>query len=515
VKWLSRLVTVTLAALVVGGVALVIVLIVRSPSKFHFRTSAAFRDASRLPVGSRVMIAGVQIGEIDGLTVDGRLARVSMRLRDDIELYDDAWAEKKAESLFGDGYIEVHPGTPDGHRRLASGEPIPRVHEGASTDRTLRSLDQAMPRAQEALAQADGFVKGLRRTIDGPFEAELERIDRAIQDPELVAPLERASDALGRFEDSTNEAADAIARVRPKVAPALDKFDRQVTDATADMREAQASLRESLGNARAGMDDVDPYLDDAVEVVARLDGSEPPEDRGTLAELINDPGLGRELDDLAEGGAAATGTLDKLRTFVGLRYEFNVLARQSQVALGLEIAGNHDSFYLLEIQKNNGGLFPAVELSDSPGSDTFARTARIDEGLLISAQWGHRFDNVSLRFGLREGDFAVGADGTLMGGFLQLKSDLFLHSYRRVPRLKLALAMRVFQSAYVMGGVDDALRTGSDVPVQPWPDEQDVPQSLDHVHEGRDYFVGGYLRFSDRDLDTLLLLYGAAIFATL
>jgi hypothetical protein len=263
------------------------------------------------------------------------------------------------------------------------------------------------------------------------------------------------------------------------------------------------------------MDDVDPYLDDAVELVARLDGEQAPEDRGTLETIINDPQLGRQIDDAAEAGADATHSLTKLRTYVGLRYEFNVLARQSQVALGVEVAGNHDSFYLLEVQKNNGGLFADVDLTDSPGTDAFARTARIDEGLLISAQWGHRFDNVAVRFGVRESDFAVGADGSVLGGFLQIKSDLFLPSFRRIPRLKLALAMRVFQSAYVMAGVDDALLAGKDLPIQPWPAGQDVPQSLDSVHYGRDYFVGGYLRFSDRDLDTLLLLYGAVIFATL
>jgi phospholipid/cholesterol/gamma-HCH transport system substrate-binding protein len=513
-RWLSRLVTIALALLLVGGIALAIVMVVRKPTHFHFRTSAAFRDASRLPVGSRVMIAGVQIGEIDGLAVDGRMARVSMRLDDDIALYDDAWAEKKAESLFGDGYIEVHPGTPEGHRQLASGEPIPRVHEGASTDRTLRSVDQAMPRAQEALAQAAHFADEARRTVDGPLADQLARIDRAVQDPELVAPIERANEALGRFEQTTIEAADAVARARPQVAPALDKFDRQVRDATGDMRDGEQTLRDSLGEARARIDEVDPYLEDAAEVMARLDG-EPPEDRGALGTLINDPALGDQLADGTESVADAAQGLDKLRSYVGLRYEYDVLGRQSRVTFGVELEARHDSFFLLEIQQNDGDLYPDVQLADQPGSDTFIRTARIDERLLIGAQWGHHFDRVSMRIGVRESEFAIGADTDLLGGHLQIRSDLFLPSFRRAPRLKLALALKVLQSAYVMAGVDDVLRDGIVLPVAPWPADQDVPQALDHVHDGRDYFVGGYLRFSDRDFDTLLLLYGAVIFSTL
>src|SRR5438105_10334677 len=80
------------------------------PGEFH--TWAVFRDASGLPVRSRVLIAGVQVGEITKLTIEGDLARVDMRMSDDVVLWDDAYAMKSGSLAFGDSHVEVFPGGP-------------------------------------------------------------------------------------------------------------------------------------------------------------------------------------------------------------------------------------------------------------------------------------------------------------------------------------------------------------------------------------------------------------------
>src|SRR5438128_561357 len=91
-----------------------------------FETWALFRDGSRLASGSPVVIAGVRVGDVSRLTVENGFARVDMRLRDDTNVPIDSWVTKKAESAFGDSYIEIIPGggeegTPTA-RKLRSGE---------------------------------------------------------------------------------------------------------------------------------------------------------------------------------------------------------------------------------------------------------------------------------------------------------------------------------------------------------------------------------------------------------
>src|SRR6185503_19625492 len=127
------------AVIAVTVVLLALLIRAKTPStRFggHFLTYAMFRDGSRLAVGSAVVIAGVQVGRITKLTVEGPLARVDMRLRDDLDLPVDSFATRRADSLFGDSYVEIIPaGGIDGGqglRRMKSGDPIAHVVEGSS-----------------------------------------------------------------------------------------------------------------------------------------------------------------------------------------------------------------------------------------------------------------------------------------------------------------------------------------------------------------------------------------------
>src|SRR5437660_1244882 len=135
-----------------------------------YRLWALFRDASRLAEGSPVVIAGVRVGEVEKLTVVGDLARVDLRLRhqkrpkfpDGLEIPADSWITKKAESAFGDSYLEIIPGGPGEEgaptaRRLSSGERIIHVQEGGSTDTVLRAIAHAMPKIDQGLDAVHDF----------------------------------------------------------------------------------------------------------------------------------------------------------------------------------------------------------------------------------------------------------------------------------------------------------------------------------------------------------------------
>src|SRR5215470_597693 len=98
-RWLSRLVSV--------GVVLVVltiaVLVIRSRVPDlrvggGFFTYAKFRDGSRLQVGSPIMIAGVRVGDVTKISIEGRFARIDMRLLDDVRLPLDSFITRRADS---------------------------------------------------------------------------------------------------------------------------------------------------------------------------------------------------------------------------------------------------------------------------------------------------------------------------------------------------------------------------------------------------------------------------------
>src|SRR5262249_17743972 len=151
--------------------------------------------------------------------------------------------------------------------------------------------------------------------------------------------------------------------------------------------------------------------------------------------------------------------LARLKTWVGLRTEYNVFAADARFYLTAEIYGRSDNFYLVELEKGPLGDVPDVELSDGMRDGTFQRNVAIHERLRFTAQWGKRVGWLQFRLGLKENTVGVGADAVLMGGRLRFETDAFDLSGNRVPRIKVAAALRVFESVYILGGVDDALQS--------------------------------------------------------
>ncbi len=516
-RWVSRVVTIVLlAGLVAGAVLVVRERVARRSAGQRFVTWGQFRDASRLPVGSRVMIAGVHVGEISALAVDGRLARVTMRLQDDVELWDDAWAEKKTASAFGDGYVEVHPGgAGPGRRRLVSGEPLGHVFEGVSIDRTLRELDQALPRGQNAVRNLQEVLVGARQVVGGKMAVQLAEIDESIRAGAIADPLHRANDAMGRLEAFTDEASDATTGFAATLDGTLTKMENGTATAAAKLREGTAAVQDGMATARARIDEVDPYITSGVDTLNELAGNVPPEDQGTLATLINDPALGDTIADTAESVRATLHDVTTLKTTLGLRTELNLVSRGTRFYVSAEITGHNDAFYLIEAMKSYQGEVPNVMISSQPGTPEFLRTATINEGLRLTLQWGKRKDWADIRFGLKESTFGFGADGFFLGDRLRLSADVYAPSFTDLPRMKLAAALQVFRKIYILGGIDDALHAPTSVPIAPWPSDQDVPTQFEELRFGRDAFLGFELRFTDEDINSLVAIYGAALIGSL
>jgi phospholipid/cholesterol/gamma-HCH transport system substrate-binding protein len=77
-----------------------------------YSLSAPFTSVSGLRPGSPVMMLGIEIGKVQQLTMDqkNQMARVEIRVKNGIQVYDDAIAAIKTEGLIGDKYLSISPG---------------------------------------------------------------------------------------------------------------------------------------------------------------------------------------------------------------------------------------------------------------------------------------------------------------------------------------------------------------------------------------------------------------------
>lgn len=507
-RWISRLTTFAVFAIAVAGMALLIrsrAPTAQASGKFH--TYAKFRDGARLAVGSPVVIAGVQVGVISKLTVEDGLARIDMRLRDGLDLPVDSYATRRADSLFGDSYIEIIPSGEDAAaRRLRDGEPIPHVVEGDSTDALLRGMAAAMPKVDNALDRVhDGALDG-RTWVAGPFATRLRAAAAWLAEGHIERPLDSADRAMIALDEFTDSAQDAVATGGPELLRKLDSFDRTITTTRTRMREARSGFVSVMQDTRHGIDRVDEPLADAADLMTAIDRGKGDDWKGTLGRLVNEHELGDTITDATESVRDAAASLNRFKSWLGARIEADVFSRDVRFYATAELRARHDKFYLIEFERGPLGGLPHDELSDVANSPSYVRRQTIPDRLRFTAQFGKQFGPLALRGGIKDSTFGFGADVLMLDGRLKLSADT-LGAFTSTPRIKLTGALAVFRTLYVIAGVDDAFNKPGYLPVVTG--SATSPTVFDHVRYGRDYFVGGTLQFSDEDIAILLRLYGA------
>src|SRR5204863_3936242 len=132
--------------------------------------------------------------------------------------------------------------------------------------------------------------------------------------------------------------------------------------------------------------------------------------------------------------------------------------------------------------------------------NNWIRKTVIEDKVRFTFQFAKRFGWLTLRYGLKESTGGIGADSdfTFGGRALRLSADVFDATFDQLPRVKLTAALEMFRHLYVLGGVDELLNTPDQLSIVAG--NSDVPIQFETFKFGRDYFLGGMLRFNDEDL---------------
>lgn len=93
-----------------------------------YTVTASFASVSGLRAGAEVEIAGVRVGRVKAIRLDGKTGRavVELLLNRDVTLTDDVIASVKTSGLIGDKYVSLEPG--------GSGEPLENGGEITDTE---------------------------------------------------------------------------------------------------------------------------------------------------------------------------------------------------------------------------------------------------------------------------------------------------------------------------------------------------------------------------------------------
>ncbi len=494
---------------------------------------AVFRDASGLPKGSKVVVAGLPVGQVIKLDVDGRYAHVEFRLSDEIVVYSSAVVIKKATSLLGDNYLEIDPGEPVKQGPTGTKETftqlgpkcatyfdpppksdpchqIPNVVEGTTPDQLIHRIEQTLPNVDRVLESVRTLSEDVRHIVNGPMLSVANRVDGLVQREAGTVQdiIERADRSMKKIDAITDELKKIADTADPRVQSLLKNLD----DASADAKDLVATAKKELTDTgdklRAKLDKLDGVIDDTKSITGKID-----QDKGTLGRLVNDPTIADNVEQITDDAKGFLGTLFGLKAYVGLRSEYNVFAGLARNYVTVELHTRPDKFYLIELEKGPRGDYPDVTLTFDPTIDPnhWIRRSVISDSLRFTFQFAKRFDWLTLRYGIKESTGGIGADAdfALFHRDLKFSVDAFDATFDALPRVKLAIAYEVFRNLYVLGGVDDMLDKPEYLDIVQG--TSDVPIQFDKFRYGRDYFFGAMLRFTDEDLSALLAVGGSAI----
>jgi phospholipid/cholesterol/gamma-HCH transport system substrate-binding protein len=167
---------------------------------------AEFADASGLKPGGRVEIAGVRVGRVSAVRIDGTKIVADLDIKGGHRLGSDSTASINVLNLLGEKFVDV---VPRGNDRLPPGSTIPlsRTTAGYDIVATLSQLSDTTQeldtdKVAEALTTVGSTLETASPEIRGSFEG-VARLSATIaeNDQELESLLEHAASVTELVDD--------------------------------------------------------------------------------------------------------------------------------------------------------------------------------------------------------------------------------------------------------------------------------------------------------------------------
>lgn len=438
------------------------------------------KDASGIAKLSQVRIAGIPVGRVKSVRLDGEVARIDIAMNKDVPLYDDAAAAKVASSLLGEFQLKVTPGT-EGRRKLVDGDEIKVVTEAQTTDDLMRQMSDIakdVKQVTSALKDSIGTQQGKE-----DIQATLSNLAKVTEALNQTVRENRTAihEIVVNTQQITQRSAPEIAAILENVRETTREVRELVTKDGGDRPGEAGEIRKIVERVDRASQNLESALKNVDDVTGRLERGE-----GTLGRLTKDEKLINEVEGAVENVGEFLGGISRLQTIVSLRTDYQFLASTVKSYVEIRLQPREDKYYLFEVVNDPKGLtrFEQIDVdTTNPNDPPHYREVRTvtQNTLRFSLQFAQSFGPVTGRFGIKESTGGLGLDVSLFEDRFELRQDLYGFGEVVLPRWRISLGYEFINRLWLLGGVEDIL-SGS----------------------RRDYFVGGMLRFNDEDLKTIL-----------
>jgi phospholipid/cholesterol/gamma-HCH transport system substrate-binding protein len=446
-----------------------------------YTVHAYMSDASGLATYSRVMVAGIPVGNVSGIRLEHGKARVDVKMRPEIPLHIDASLAKRSSSLLGEFVIVIGPGS-DNLPELHDGDEIKTVIEPATTDQILKDL-----------AEIADQVKAVSKSLAGSIGTD--KGEKDIQN--TLANLAEVTDQLNKAVKENRESIRRIVlnveSISGKSAPEIEKILDNVHVITSEVRTLVASnegggqkgplgsVRNTVENLNKASVDLQGALAHVNSITGRIDRGE-----GTIGKLTKDETTINEINNVVEGVGDLVGGIARTQVIIALRNDYLFQANSIKSFVELRLQPREDKYYAIELINDPRGKtsFEQIDVdTTNPNDPPHYREIRTttSNAFRFSFQFARRIGPLTGRFGIKESTGGVGLDLHLLQDRFEVKQDLFGFGEQLQPRWRVALSYEFIRRLWLISGVDDIVN-----------------------RDRRDYFLGLQLRFIDEDLKSIL-----------
>jgi phospholipid/cholesterol/gamma-HCH transport system substrate-binding protein len=464
---------------IVLGVGGSVYIISTSDGMSDFNTveyEAIIADATGLTTRSKIYLAGVAVGRVKDITLTGNEAVLRLAMLKDVQLREDAVISRKSSSILGTSILTLDPGieltpilNPGGrvHAAKEQGDLDSVLATASSLGGQISLLLRDFQENQLALLSISlETINSIAQKINFQSDAEIERISRILESVALITErMERimaqgenpgigpAADIYGTLEN-IRTITDEIGQGRGNFGQAVfdDQLYLTLLSTMQLLEESADKLREVLGTVNTVAESAGTVIDNANIVVEKAIG------------------LGIQVD--------ASG-------------KFFIQTNHVQAGASVRLVPQSDDrWYRIGVSSAPEGYTTrtVIQTVDSSGKNTEEITETKYSVFAIDAELARRFGIITIRGGLIENTGGIGFDLHPFD-WADISTEIFNFQTGTMPNLRGTLTFYPFFDpdsdkpwnwVYLRGGINDSL------------------------NDNRGFFLGGGMRFADREVKGLV-----------
>ncbi|MFE3997261.1 MCE family protein [Nocardioides sp. YIM B13467] len=225
---------------------------------------ANFSEAGGLKTGDEVRVAGVRVGKVDSIELDGNQVKVGFKIREKVNFGENSGAGVRVKTLLGDMFLELQPAG-EGQMKAGATIPVDRTESPYDVVEAFEGLaDTSANIDKDQLAAALTTLADLTRSTPEEFQAALtgvsdlsrnlaakdERIESLLTQLDRVTKVldERDEDLITLMNDANQlfaalvERREAVHNLLISTQQLSKELSQLVDDSRADLKPALESL---------------------------------------------------------------------------------------------------------------------------------------------------------------------------------------------------------------------------------------------------------------------------------